>query len=454
MSRGSGENPDPTFDNWHELDWKGRRERRFARWLSARGVEFANEAVRQDYRQRVQLLIDAVTLKKPARVPVMANVQFFTAKHSGLTKKEAMYEHQGMAAALVKFHEDFRPDFQAKPVAPATVFEALGLQFVDWPGKGLPDETPWQYLEAEYMRADEYDALIADPEGYFRRALLPRFGSAFAPLASLPPFTDFMEAAAMPYNMLGFGNPALVEGMQRLVEVASECFAWMKVTGAAAGDAAGRLGIPPEWTVSAKAPYDVLADTLRGTKGIMIDRFRRPEKILAAAERFVPLMIDQSVRQGVRAESPLVIFWLHKGADGFMSEADFRTLYWPTLKAVIQGLVDQGLVPALFAQGSYNKRLDIIADDEIPAGSVIWMLDQTDMAAAKRALGGRACIAGNVPTGLLALATPGEVEQYVTHLLDTCARDGGFYLRNGAALDDAKAENLKAMIETGRNWQG
>ena len=76
------------------------------------------------------------------------------------------------------------------------------------------------------------------------------------------------------------------------------------------------------------------------------------------------------------------------------------------------------------------------------------------MAAAKRALGGRACIAGNVPTGLLALATPGEVEQYVTHLLDTCARDGGFYLRNGAALDDAKAENLKAMIETGRNWQG
>ena len=57
------------------------------------------------------------------------------------------------------------------------------------------------------MREDEYDALLADPEGFFRRALLPRFGSAFAPLAALPPFTDFMEAAAMPYNMLGFGSP-------------------------------------------------------------------------------------------------------------------------------------------------------------------------------------------------------------------------------------------------------
>ena len=82
------------------------------------------------------------------------------------------------------------------------------------------------------------------------------------------------------------------------------------------------------------------------------------------------------------------------------------------------------------------------------------MFDQTDMAAAKRALGGHACIAGNVPTALLALATAEEVERYVTDLLDECATDGGFYLRNGAVLDDAKAENLKAMIETGRNWRG
>ena len=27
-------------------------------------------------------------------------------------------------------------------------------------------------------------------------------------------------------------------------------------------------------------------------------------------------------------------------------------------------------------------------------------------------------------------------------------------LRNGAALDDAKAENLKAMFDTGRDWRG
>jgi hypothetical protein len=446
--------PDPMFENWHQLDWKERRERRFQRWLSARGVEFAGDAARQDYQARAQGLIDAICLKKPERVPVSVNAQFYVGKHSGFNKKEAMYDYQKSAAAHVKFHEDFRPDFQCKPPAPAKVFELLDLKFIEWPGQNLPDETPWQYLEAEYMKADDYDALIVDPESYFRRTLLPRFGGAFGPLAAMPPFTDFMEAAAMPYNMMGFGTPGLVEGMQQLVAVAGECFAWKTVTGAAESEVAGRLGIPPEWSCSGKAPYDVLADTLRGTKGIMIDRFRQPDKILAAAERFVPLMIDQCVRQAAWAESPLVIFWLHKGADSFMSEPDYKSFYWPTLKAVMKGLIDQGLVPTMFAQGSYNKRLDIIADDELPEGSAIWLLDQTDMAAAKKALGGYACIAGNVPTGLIALAGAAEVEQYVTDTLDVCAKDGGFWLRNGAALDDAKPENLKAMIETGRNWKG
>ena len=445
---------DPMFDGWGELDWRERRERRFARWLDAPAVEFAGDSVRQDYRERVQLLIDAITLRKPARVPVTAWSGFYVGKYSGLTAKEAMYDYPKMAAALIKYHEDFRPDFQANPVAPAKVFELLGLQFVDWPGHGLPDETPWQYREAEYMRADEYDALIADPEGFFRRALLPRFGTAFEPLAGLAPFSDLMEAASMPFHILPFGDPAVVEGVQRLADAARESYAWLGATRAAGDDAAARLGIPPEMGGSAKAPYDILADTLRGMRGIARDLMRQPDKIAEAAGRLVPHMIDLGVRQASRAQAPLIVFWLHKGADGFMSDADFRTCYWPTLKAVMKGLIEQGIVPAMFAQGSYARRLDAIADDELPAGSTLWMFDQTDMAAAKRALGGYACIGGNVPTALLALGKPEEVERHVADLLDECATDGGFFLRNGTALDDARAENLKAMIDTGRDWRG
>jgi uroporphyrinogen-III decarboxylase len=450
----SYEDRDPLFDGWEGLDWRERRDRRFRRWLSARGVDFASDSVRIEYEARVQSLIDAITLKKPARVPVSTAVGFYAGTYSGLTAKESMHDYEKLAAAHIRFHEDFRPDFQIRPVASAKVFDLLGLQIVDWPGHGLADETPWQYVEACYMQADEYDALIADPELYFRRALLPRFGTAFPPLAKLAPFSDMMEAASLPFNILPFADPAVVEGVQRLAEAARESFAYLTAMAVADADAAGRLGMPPELGGSAKAPYDTLADTLRGTRGIMIDRFRQPDKILEAAQRLVPLMIDLGVRQAARAEAPLIVFWLHKGAEGFMSDADFRAFYWPTLKAVMKGLIEQGIVPAMFAEGGYGKRLEVIADDELPSGSVLWMFDQTDMAAAKSALGGYACIAGNVPSALLAVGTAGQVERYVTDLLDECAMDGGFVLRNGAVLDVARAENLRAMIETARGWQG
>ena len=84
---------------------------------------------------------------------------------------------------------------------------------VDWPGRALSrTRPPGSTSKPSYMEADEYDALIADPEGYFRRALLPRFGSAFAPLAGLAPFSDMMEAASMPFSILPFADPAVAGG--------------------------------------------------------------------------------------------------------------------------------------------------------------------------------------------------------------------------------------------------
>ncbi len=201
-----------------------------------------------------------------------------------------------------------------------------------------------------------------------------------------------------------------------------------------------------------KAPYDFLADTMRGTRGIVKDRYRRPERILAAAERSVPLQIAAAMRQTAVADSPLVFMPLHKGADGFMSDADFREFHWPTLKAVVKGQGEEGPVPVLFAEGGYNERLAAIADPDIPDGSVIWWFDATDMVAAKQALAGHACLCGNVPGALLAIGATARVEAYVQQLLDGVAGDGGFILGSGTVIDDATSE-LHAMIETGRAWR-
>ena len=201
-----------------------------------------------------------------------------------------------------------------------------------------------------------------------------------------------------------------------------------------------------------KAPFDVIGDTFRGTRGIIRDRFQRPAQLQEALERLVPLCVEQGAAGGDASGCPLIFMPLHKGADGFLSDADYRTFYWPTLKAVILGLIQEGLVPLLFAEGGYNQRLSVIADPEIPAGRTIWLFDATDMLAARRAFAGRACIGGNVPGTLLDLGTPGEVEDYVARLIDDVAGDGGFILSTGTTIDEAQPENVAALCAAGLKY--
>jgi uroporphyrinogen-III decarboxylase len=141
---------------------------------------------------------------------------------------------------------------------------------------------------------------------------------------------------------------------------------------------------------------------------------------------------------------------LHKGADGFLSDEQFRTFYWPSLRSVILGLVEGGCIPFLAAEGGYNTRLEVIRD--LPPGKTVWMFDQTDMVKAKEIVGDTICMAGNISSALLKLASPQDVEEACKTLIDKAGRGGGFILTNGAFFDHAKPENIKAMINTAREY--
>jgi len=64
------------------------------------------------------------------------------------------------------------------------------------------------------------------------------------------------------------------------------------------------LGFPAILGGFTKAPFDSLGDTLRGTKGIMLDIYRQPDKLLNAMDTLVPLMIRMGVGRLKRTESP------------------------------------------------------------------------------------------------------------------------------------------------------
>ena len=143
-------------------------------------------------------------------------------------------------------------------------------------------------------------------------------------------------------------------------------------------------------------------------------------------------------------------FPLHKGADGWMSEQQFLTFYWPSLKKVIDAFVAEGMLVRLFAEGSYNTRLDLVGG--FPKGAISWHFDRTDMTRAKRILGADCSLQGNLPSSLLVAGSPEEVTAECHRLIDICAPGGGYILGAGAIPEFPKLENLKAMAAAAREY--
>ena len=110
------------------------------------------------------------------------------------------------------------------------------------------------------------------------------------------------------------------------------------------------------------------------------------------------------------------------------------------------------MIPFVFVEGGYNRRLDIIADSGLPAGKTIWLFDQTEMAEVKKKFGSWACIGGNVPASLFKVGSVERMESYIKKLFDTCAPGGGFFLAPGAVLDQARAENIHTYLRVAKEY--
>jgi uroporphyrinogen-III decarboxylase len=244
--------------------------------------------------------------------------------------------------------------------------------------------------------------------------------------------------------------PDMQDTLQKFIDIGKELPEWMEVAMECAREAQ-EAGIPAsKGIVMAKAPFDTIGDTLRGTRGIVTDMYRRPDKLLEAIELITPITIDSTISAVNASEGFMAMFPLHKGADGFMSDKQFETFYWPSLRKVILALIDEGIIPMLFAEGSYMTRLETV--NEFPKGAVAWRFDQTDMARAKQVLGSKCCISGNVPTSLLAAGTPQQVKEYCRKLIEDCAPGGGYILASGAQPDNADPDNLRAMMEAAKEY--
>jgi hypothetical protein len=437
-------------DDWSQLTPQQKREERFERWLNPIDIKFVSKEAEELYKQRVTRLTKAIKIEEPDRVPVWLPIGFAPAYWAGVTTRELMFDTKKGHEIWKKFMKEFgdMDIFYGPAFVPCgRVSEAVRSKQNKLPGIGLPEDAVVnQYVEGEYMLADEYDRYMADPTDYNTRVMLPRTSSLFEPLSKMLPLNAFLGN----YWISALVDPDVHRTFETMLDLANVEREWLGAS-MEIDKYIKERGYPSFWggPVLGKAPFDQFADSMRGTQGIIMDMYRQPKKLLQAMERHLQWMIDTSIRGVPMAANPIVVIALHKGDDTFMSDKQFDEFYWPTLRQLFQEFINEGLVPLTFAEGRYNRRLKQIAD--CPPG-VIWWFDQTDMKEAKRILGDKCCIMGNVPISLMVTGTPAQVKEYCRRLIEDCAPGGGYILAGGALVDNDRIDNFKAMMDAAKEY--
>ena len=398
------------------------------------------------YKERAKRIQDAISLRVPDRVPVIVNFGFFAAKYGGITYKEAMYDGDKMASSWEKCVTDFAPDAYENPFGTRHVgmlADITDYKMMKWPGHGVPDNRSFQYLDFENLKADEYDEFLYDPSDFMLRKFWPRVFGAFEGLGALPPLRTLYSHGA--FNSLSaLGTPEIDKAFDALDKARKQAAKTASVVKTYTQKMEG-LGFPPIYGPSAIVPFDLISDQFRGTRGAMIDMYRCPDKLIQATEKVLPMILESAISAGKRTECNRVFIPLHKGQEYFMSTEQYKRFYWPGFKNLMLGLIEAKLTPCPFVEGEYTSRLEIIKD--VPKGKVCYHFERVDMIKAKEVLKDVACIRGGIPITLMCTATPGEIKAHCRKIIDTVGKGGGLIMDAGTALDDARPENVRALID-------
>lgn len=389
----------------------------------------------QRYAERMKRYTTALRNGKPDRIPIRPFTAEFAARYAGLTCQEVTHDYRKAFDAVCKCATDF--DWDAMVANMVYVWtgltQSIGLKYYAAPGVEIPPDTGFQYREpAEgeaFMKPDEYDALIEDPTGYLFNVWLPRVSTEVVETGSPSTFRNnlsFLKGGMAMLSYFGSFGPQ-IERMR------TEC------------------GMPSAIAGILKAPFDILADKLRGYIGLSMDLFERPKKVLAACEALMPHLTHVALAGADPNKQVPIAIWMHRGCVPFVSFEQFRSFYWATLKPVIEEIWAHGHQVLFYAEGDWNRHLESFA--ELPDASIVYHADRGDIFEIHRKLGHKFCISGGIPNWLLAFRKPDDVRAYCKKVIDGVAGDGGYIMDASAIIqNDAKVENIRAMSEFTREY--
>ena len=389
-------------------------------------------------KERLARIEAAINLEEPDRVPYSGVGGDVIPAYAGVTHHEYCYDYDKTREALKKFHRDFPcdwsfasgftgvgvppvtfafandPDVNAVFAMYGTVHDLLGDVCTRYPGREIEENCSPQFIGGKFMEAEEYDELIEDPVGFMAETVLPRI------CKNLQSTTKAMATwvrLGLEYRNIA----AFMEGVNKDME---------------------ELGYPIMPITMGMVPLDLIGDGLRDVTNVLLDIYRRPDKVKKACDA----LMDPIMKVGLALKPlgvKLAFIPLH--LNEYLSPELYKEFYWPYLKEIILGFLKEDIKSMVFFEGRHDAHLETILD--LPRGWGIAYFEKTDIRKAKEVLKDHTCVMGGVPISLIVSGTPEKIDAYVKELLEDVKPGGGYILTTsvGVAPRDTPLENIRAL---------
>jgi len=190
------------------------------------------------------------------------------------------------------------------------------------------------------------------------------------------------------------------------------------------------------------------AAMLRGMDNFLRDLYKNPKKAHELLEKTTQMAFLYG-KGLVECGSDILMPSNPLASGDVISRDHYQEFVFPYDKRMVDSLREADIYSILHICGDVSDRLDLIADTGYDGVSIDSMVD---LAYAKREVGDRICLIGNVDVFQpLTEGTPQEVVKKAEECIEAAGAGGRFMLSAGCeVVADTPEENLIALIETSK----
>lgn len=356
-------------------------------------------------------LYAAISHQKSDRISCAPLIESYAARFAAISNHDFLYNEEKAFAALAAIKAayplwDIRRSIYF--IHHGRLQNKIGLLKSKMPGVDLPEDYEYQVVEYEAMSREDYRIII--DKGY-KEYIQTFFFRAFR--------TSKEQIALAEEDLLN---------LHRKEKESAEALGQVYLYGA-------HINFPVAYFTTLRSFPEFIRDTYKAPELLC-------EAISIATDDAIAECIDLVGKTGI----PRAFVGINRISSQFFSYGAFEKFVWPYLERFVLKLIEHGITPILHLDNDWTRNLAYF--QTFPPNKIILELDgSTDIFLAKKLLGGRICLLGDVPASRFVLGTPEEITRICQKLLSEIGSDGGFILSSGCTLPyNARHENVAAFF--------